>query len=302
MTKIESNYFFFILLLFIPLFHFLETSLSNNFKNQFLIFFAPLIWPGVAHGSLDFLIAKRLGIIESLIRKIIFLFIYIFLAVFFALLWIKVPEFCLTTFLLISIFHFGLSDCLIKNKISFLEIFIRGSIPISFPIYYFSDQVGTIFTHLYVDNSFFEEIKVIFIYLYFFIHLCIIYFFFNILQNNENEKSNIISEIFLLYFCFTYFEPFIAFSIYFCFFHSLRHLYDEKAENNVSFFQIIKKTIPLTLLVFIASIYFFFFVDIGIERYKFFPILFITLASLTVPHMILVCISKSKPNKIKASS
>ena len=200
MSKVESNYFFFIIFLFIPIFHFLEPSLSNNFKNQFLIFFAPLVWPGVAHGSLDFLIAKRLGIIETLIKKVIFLFIYIFLAVFYALLWIKAPEFCLTTFLLISIFHFGLSDSLIKNKIGFLEIFIRGSIPISFPIYYFGDQVSTIFTHLYVDKFFFEEIKIIFIYLYFFIHLCIIFFFLIYLEIMKVRKVILYRKFF--YFIF----------------------------------------------------------------------------------------------------
>ena len=299
MSKIESSFFFFILLLFIPILHFLEPYLSNNFKNQFLIFFAPLVWPGIAHGSLDFLIAKRLGIVKTLIQKIIFLFTYIFLAIFFATLWIEKPELCLTIFLLISVFHFGISDSLVKNKFGLLEIFIRGSIPIYFPIYYYSDQVGIIFSHLYVDNLFFEEIKRIIIFLFFFVHLCIIYFVLAMFKNNEKEKNNIFLEIFLLYFCFTYFEPFIAFSIYFCFFHSLRHLNDEKVENKVSFFQIIKETIPFTLVVFITSIYFFFFVDIGIESYKFFPILFITLASLTVPHMLLVCISKTIKNNFK---
>tara|TARA_B100000989_G_C19527010_1_gene467477 strand:+ start:2555 stop:3463 length:909 start_codon:yes stop_codon:yes gene_type:complete len=302
MNKIESNYFFFILLLFIPLFHYLEPYLSNNFNNQFLIFFVPLIWPGVAHGSLDFLIAKRLGIIESMIKKIIFLFSYLFLAICFTTLWVKKPELSLTIFLLISIFHFGISDSLVKNKISFLEIFIRGSIPISFPIYYYSEQVGIIFSHLYVNEIFFEEIKILIFNLFFFLHLCMIYFIIALIQKSEKEKINVISEIILLYFCFTYFEPFIAFSIYFCFFHSLRHLNEEKIENGVTFFQIVKKTVPFTLLVFMTSIYFFFFIDIGIQNNKFFPILFITLASLTVPHMILVCISKSIRNNIKSIS
>ena len=301
MSKIESNFFFLILLLFIPIFHFLEPHLSNNYKNQFLIFLAPLIWPGVAHGSLDFLIAKRLGLVETFIKKVFFFLIYVFLAILFAMLWIKEPELSLTIFLIISVFHFGISDSLIRSRISSLEIFIRGSIPIYFPIYYYSDQVGMIFNNLYVDKFFFEELKFIIVYLFFFIHICIVCFVLTLIKNNEKEKNNIFSEIFLLYFCFTYFEPFIAFSIYFCFFHSLRHLYDEKIENGVSFLQIIKKTIPLTLIVFMTSIYFFFFVDIGVERNKFFPILFITLASLTVPHMILVCVSKSIKNNFKSN-
>ena len=241
MSKIESNYFFFILLLFIPFFHFLRPHLSNNFSNQFYIFFIPLIWPGVAHGSLDFLIAKRLGIVETLFKKIIFLFSYIFLAVCFTTFWINKPELCLTIFLLISIFHFGISDSLLKSKINFLEIFIRGSIPISFPIYYYGDQVGIIFTQLYIDNFFFEEIKIVINYLFYFVQICILYFIFFMIKNNEKEKNNIIPEIFLLYFCFTYFEPFIAFSIYFCFFHSLRHLHDEKKSKQSFIFQNYKK-------------------------------------------------------------
>ena len=34
-------------------------NISNNHFNQFLFFLIPLFWPGIAHGSLDLLIAKK---------------------------------------------------------------------------------------------------------------------------------------------------------------------------------------------------------------------------------------------------
>ena len=62
-----------------------ENIFYKNFQNQFLLFLIPLIWPGLAHGSLDIQIAQRAKIITNNRELSVFLCLYIFLA--FILCW-----------------------------------------------------------------------------------------------------------------------------------------------------------------------------------------------------------------------
>ena len=61
------NLFFFILILFFG------EKIYSNILNQLYIFFIPIIWPGIAHGSLDILTATRKKLIIDSFTKFIFL-------------------------------------------------------------------------------------------------------------------------------------------------------------------------------------------------------------------------------------
>ena len=86
--------------------------------------------------------------------------------------------------------------------------------------------------------------------------------------------------------------PILAFTIYFCFLHSVRHSFSLIKEIDRSFKKGIKKFIikalPLTLitgLIFLISIYFLnnlYKIDEAIYK-----VIFIGLASLTFPHILL---------------
>ena len=65
------NFSFFVFLLFF------ESFLYSSFLNQILIFLLPLIWPGLAHGSLDIKTAERFKIIKNKKTLLIFLVIYV---------------------------------------------------------------------------------------------------------------------------------------------------------------------------------------------------------------------------------
>ena len=86
------------------------------------------------------------------------------------------------------------------------------------------------------------------------------------------------------------FNPLIAFTIYFCFLHSIRHsasLIDELKINLNSF---IKKALPLTTitaLFFLIGLYVLTgFQNIDVES-SIIAVIFIGLASLTFPHILL---------------
>tara|TARA_B100000427_G_scaffold286929_1_gene261214 strand:+ start:186 stop:512 length:327 start_codon:yes stop_codon:yes gene_type:complete len=87
-------------------------------------------------------------------------------------------------------------------------------------------------------------------------------------------------------------NPILAFTIYFCFLHSIRHSISLIKEININFKKglpiFIKKTLPLTIITIfgyvIALSYLNNFNDLNDSIYK---VIFIGLASLTFPHILL---------------
>jgi Brp/Blh family beta-carotene 15,15'-monooxygenase len=89
------------------------------------------------------------------------------------------------------------------------------------------------------------------------------------------------------------FTPLIAFTFYFCFLHSFRHSISLSLELNdknlkLGFLLFLKKALPLTILtgiIYLISLYFLsFFYEINDAILK---VIFIGLASLTFPHILL---------------
>ena len=58
-NQIETYIFIFSIFIVLGITIFFDSHLDLNFKNQIILFSIPLLWPGLAHGSLDLLIAER---------------------------------------------------------------------------------------------------------------------------------------------------------------------------------------------------------------------------------------------------
>ena len=86
MTSIDTKFFFLINLLFCVIVFFFGEIIYSNFLSQLFIFIIPLIWPGLAHGSLDILTAKRKKIIKDFSTFLIFLMIYLLIPIFFSIM------------------------------------------------------------------------------------------------------------------------------------------------------------------------------------------------------------------------
>ena len=87
-------------------------------------------------------------------------------------------------------------------------------------------------------------------------------------------------------------NPILAFTIYFCFLHSIRHsltlIFELDKNFSTGFSKFLKKALPLTLItavLYLASIYSLNnFFELNNAIYK---VIFIGLASLTFPHILL---------------
>ena len=274
MKQLDTKLFLFSIFLMIPITLFFEELFSGNYLNQVLLFSLPILWPGLAHGSLDLDIAKHKGIINNNFEMLLFLLIYILVPI---------------IFLALSILHFGISDCIEKSKFSFIEVLIRGIFVICLPFKFHLEESIEIFSFFFVDSFFLIEVSKYFNYLYFSLILLIFVWLLKswLMYQNKSQVYLVLSEFILLFFCFWFFEPLLSFFMYFCFLHSTRHLLDEKNNLDLKFGELFFKTIPMTVItiLFFTLIYYFMKNDINLLQINY---IVVGLSSLTVSHILLV--------------
>ena len=289
MKQLDTKLFIFSIFVMIPVTLYFEELFSGNYLNQVLLFSLPLLWPGLAHGSLDLDIAKHKGIVTNNIETLLFLFMYILVPVVFFFLWIKFPHLLFIIFLFLSILHFGISDCLEKSEFAFIEVLIRGILVISLPFKFHIRESIEIFSFFFVDSFFLIEVTKYLNYLFFFLIILIIIWLLKswLMYKNKSQIFVILGEFILLFFCFWFFEPLLSFFIYFCFLHSTRHLMNEKNNLDLKFSELFFKTIPMTLITVLFFIMIFNVLknDINLFHVNF---IVVGLSSLTVSHILLV--------------
>ena len=272
----------------------------NNFSVSPLICLLLILTIGVSHGSLDHIKGKKLFNILNIKKISIFYFSYIFIAISVIVIWTTIPSISLIIFLIVASFHFGKEDTqfLISKNSYFNQLlfFFKGLLIIFAPMFFHFDETVTIFKYLLVNNEIFystlgfiENNKILPIGIIL-STLSSIYLF---LKEFEIKKLTIFLDYFSIIILNYYLSPLLAFAIYFCFLHSFRHtisLITELNENNfkVGAITFIKKAMPLTVLTavfYVISLYFlsnFYQLNDAILK-----VIFIGLASLTFPHILL---------------
>ena len=255
---------------------------------------------GVSHGSLDHIKGGKLLQILNLNNILIFYLTYLLIALSVTIFWILFPAITLIFFLIVASFHFGKEDTqfLISKNSSLDQLlyFFKGSLIILAPLFFHFDETINIFKLLLIENenfylslNFIEDNKILNIG----IILSTISSISLFLRKFEIKKFIIFLDYFSVIILNFYFTPLIAFTIYFCFLHSVRHslslIYEIDSNNfKVGLRKFIKKALPLTLitlLIFLVSLYFL--ANYNVFNDAILKVIFIGLASLTFPHILL---------------
>ncbi len=293
MIKIETKIFLLVNISFVIFLFFFENIIYSSFITQLYIFIIPLLWPGLAHGSIDIQTAKRKNIISNDKNNLIFLISYIITPVIFFLIWLNFPNFAFTVFLVLSLLHFGISDKLYFDRIiSLFEILLRALIIFTLPIVFHNYETTQIVKFLHVSEEYLIILTNFFEYLiYLIIPIMSLFIYYSLIKRNIGG----ILEIFLILFCFYFFKPLVSFLLYFCFLHSTRHLLNEKKLLNLSFKKILFQTIPMTSIVILGI---FIFLLLNYFFFKSFSLFFssyviIALFCLTIPHIFLINFTKN---------
>ncbi|MAQ44220.1 MAG: hypothetical protein CMG25_07060 [Candidatus Marinimicrobia bacterium] len=262
-----------------------------------------IITIGASHGAFDKNRGKKILDHFRISNSFIFYFIYILIILMIVFSWIHIPRILTFSFIFISIYHFGGEDLeyYLSYKSIFLENILRGLIVLLTPLLIKTEL--TLFLFNIVDLSFPESslifIKSNFIFLSTILIGSIFYFIYRI--EFLQMKILFLMETLMIFLIYIYFNPFVAFTIYFCFLHSPRHYYNsiQDLRKNLDFSsinQVNKDIYTLTLAtvcMFMISFLFLYY------RYSLNESIYIAsiigLASLTFPHIIVEFIN----NKIK---
>ena len=272
----------------------------NNFNISSILCLLLILIIGVSHGSLDHIKGKKLLELFNIKSNYIFYITYILISAAVIATWILLPSMTLTLFLIIASYHFGKEDTqFLINDGSYLTqmlYFFKGFLIILAPLYFHFQETIEIFKLLLIDNeifylslNFIETNKLIQIGI-----ICSTLSSIFLLSNNfEIKKFIIFLDYFSILILNYYLSPLLAFTIYFCFLHSIRHsisLAIELDPNSVinGFRLFVIKALPLTIL---TSVFSFFALYLLNNSYNLdsaiLKIIFIGLASLTFPHILL---------------
>ena len=272
----------------------------NNFDISPLICLLFILTIGVSHGSLDHVKGKKLFNILNISKISIFYFLYILIAILVIIIWITIPFISLMCFLLVASYHFGKEDTqFLMNENSYfnqLLFFLKGLLIIAAPMFFHFDETIIIFKLLLVDNEIFystlefievNKIVPIAIILSSLSGICLL------LRKFEIKKFIIFLDYFSILVLNYYLTPLVAFTVYFCFLHSIRHsitlIYEidkNDFKNGLKIF--VQKALPLTILTAIFCLISLYLLNSNYDfNSSILKLIFIGLASLTFPHILL---------------
>tara|TARA_B100000214_G_scaffold100011_1_gene69673 strand:+ start:1458 stop:2396 length:939 start_codon:yes stop_codon:yes gene_type:complete len=294
----QHNFYFTILTIVLSM---LALMVKDKFfLSQTIILFVCLfliLSIGISHGAMDNYKARKLLSIYKIKNKTIFFLTYIFISALVIFIWNLYSSFTLVAFLVVASYHFGLEDTSFLHKgnsiIDQIFYLIKGSLIIFAPLFFYFDETLKIFETLMVSESFltFLELE------HWIINVCLFFsisgYFYFIYKNQFKDFEILLLDMFSIVVLNYVFSPLIAFTIYFCFLHSVRHIvsisYDlDKNDflNGVKLF--VKKALPLTIVTAILYLLATIFLSksYGLNE-VIIKVIFIGLASLTFPHILL---------------
>ena len=288
MNKINFHHslIFFNLCIFLSAFDYLRT---NSLLIISLLFILSI---GISHGSLDHIKGKKLLKILGLKSSSIFYIGYVIVGLITIIIWLLFPKFLLFLFLIVAAFHFGKEDSefISRGKNFELIYFLKGSLIIVSPLLFHKNETLYIFKSLNFDVStnFLINNEI----LYLFIFLSFVSSIILSLNKSFDTKSLLLMDFLSIIILNYFLNPVLAFTIYFCFLHSIRHSISLIKEINTNLKKglpiFIKKALPLTIITIVGYIFSLYILNNYYElNDAIYKVIFIGLASLTFPHILL---------------
>jgi len=267
----------------------------------FILNFEPIIFClflilvlGISHGALDDVKGKKLFKLLGYKSSFSFHLAYVLISLLIIIFWLVFPNIILLLFLITASYHFGKEDTVFSFKRKYwipeCLYFFKGSAVIMAPLLFQKDKTNEIFQTL--NFNVFES--QIFTDQFLIMLLCLSFLSSLYISNNKSTdlKGLMVMDFFSLIILNIFLTPVLAFTLYFCFLHSIRHSITLIFELDKSFKsglkKFINKAIPLTFItgaIFSIAIYLlnnFIMLDEAIYK-----VIFIGLASLTFPHILL---------------
>jgi Brp/Blh family beta-carotene 15,15'-monooxygenase len=262
-----------------------EQFITLDIINLCALLFIILI--GLPHGAFDGAIAAHLGAGKSAYTAAKFIIYYGLTSATIIALWIFLPGEMLALFLIISVIHFGWGDANSKFGLPFLvQIALHGGVPVFGIIYFHPDEVASLFSILTFGAP---ELAIRLGQLAapILLSLGVLY---ALLALRESALRRRFVEILIITALLAALPPLVGFALYFCIIHTSRHM--RRIWHILTAAAAPKRLIMQAAGYTIASWLFggsaFLWLNESTLETELIQIIFIGLAALTVPHMILV--------------
>jgi Brp/Blh family beta-carotene 15,15'-monooxygenase len=230
----------------------------------------------------------------------LFFFSYILIGLTVIILWLIFPVTSLIIFLLVASYHFGKEDTeftINENlKSNQLLYFLKGLLIVIAPLQFHFEETVNIFKLLFIENEkfyiylgFMENNKILPI--IFLLSLSSSIYLF--IKNFNFISFSIFLDFFSILMLNYYLSPIVAFTFYFCFLHSIRHslslIFKVDTKNfKDGFWIFFKKALPLIVLTALIYLITLFYLSYSFDLNEaILKVIFIGLASLTFPHILL---------------
>ena len=252
-----------------------------------LIGLLAVVFIGLPHGAMDGALAIHLGWMNRPFKAATFLLAYVGLAALVVGMWLVVPTVGFLVFLAISLFHFGRGDIVPRAKEHHLvEVLMRGGLVLAGISLFHRPEVNSIFEVLIGSNT-----EIVWLFLQAVGVLTIGLIPYVILSKSQQERASASVEVIGLLALFAIAPPLLGFAIYFCGVHSVRHFkhMGKMLRSTLQQFQVTRTTVIFSLMTWAVGLLVLAnqSASIGLEP-ALLQVIFIGLAALTVPHMILV--------------
>ena len=252
-----------------------------------LIGLLSIVFIGLPHGAMDGALAIHLGWMNRPIKAAIFLLAYVGLATIVVGMWLVIPTIGFLVFLAISLFHFGRGDIVPRAKDHQLaEVLMRGGLVLAGISLFHRSEVDSIFEVLIGSDT-----AIVWLFLQMIGALTIALIPLVVLSKPLQDRTSVCIEVIALLALFAIAPPLLGFAIYFCGIHSVRHFkhMEKILKSTLQQFQVRRSTVIFSLITWAVGLLAVAnqSSSIGLEP-ALLQVIFIGLAALTVPHMILV--------------
>lgn len=245
---------------------------------------------GLPHGALDPLVAKRVLGTNSLLSFSLFLVAYALVAAAYGLAWWWSAPFGLATFLCISAFHFG-TDW--EQRGHLLTRCAYGLAIVTIPTLRYASEVQKIYAILSPSAA----QSLVHFSRMFAVPAAIAALSAAIAHWHQRRRD--LLEFVCLLIGALFLHPLLYFACYFCFLHSPRHLFETAREEGLSSIRTIAwAAAPATVAPVLLAAVFFARSAPGALNESLLQIVFVGLAVLTVPHMILQAIAHTRSRQL----
>jgi len=234
-----------------------------------------------------------------------FLTAYLLLMSAVLLAWKINPTGSLGVFLYITAFHFGFGDTLTTIRMPALvrvaDIIGRGGTVLTFPALFYQDDVYLLFSYLVPQHGAWELAQL----LAKMAPLVAVAIMGSIVWNVVRLFSHkaIVSlsramELIAIAFAFSLLPPLLAFTIYFSFLHSARHLLyvagstdADKILPSIRF--TLKRSVPVTLVTIgLALVAYLLLAEVGLDLVRLTQVIFVGIAGVTYPHVAVIALAQ----------